>query len=122
MNRDRPKVRVGQMLFMAVHSTHRANQDDIETKDVEVVKVGRKYFYTDHSIYTQHYIHNWKERTQYSQSTTLYDCEKEYIDQKRSMKLRHKLRELFSSMWNHNQVNLTLDQLERINMIIQEKH
>ena len=51
---------------------------------VEVVKVGRKYFSTKlpgYSWVTEYHVDTWKERTNYSVNSELYESEQEWLDE-----------------------------------------
>ena len=115
----KPKVEIGQE--MCIVSTDSRN---CSTFTVKVTKVGRKYFTVSNVKEGYKYptvefeINDWYQKGDY-RSWTLYLNLQEYEEVLEIDRLNSQIRTCFSSVYGKSK--LSLDQLKRINSIIQEQ-
>ena len=112
-----------QLLYSLNVGNAARNRDQVLTP-VFVVKVGRKYFTTrkiDDSYGfsdTQYHISDWREKTDYSPNSKLYETLKEFEDEKLARTLLIELADFFDPLKKAD--NLSVDQLQRIKAIVFE--
>ena len=86
------------------------------------MSVGRKYFEcsTDGQAWgaTKYHIEDWSEKTNYSANSKLYESPQKWEDEKEIKRICEKIGHNFQHGWN--QKKLDLDQLRRIELIIEE--
>jgi len=122
-NQTRTKPVVGQTLY-SLNVGNAARNCETELTPVVVTKVGRKYFDVsakdNRGTYRlgTYYIEAWKERTNYSTNSRLYESEQEWLDEREVHKLCRKAYEAFE--YGHNRKNLSLETLRAINKLINE--
>ena len=116
------KPKAGQILYsLNVGSAARCSAQKLTP--VEVVKVGRKYFtcrpvggkeYED----VQYHMDGWREKTNYSPDSVLYDSEIAYWDEKESMSIAMIIGVAFEH--GRNRKKLSLEKLREIKRILEE--
>ncbi|MBW2637301.1 MAG: hypothetical protein JRC86_07250 [Deltaproteobacteria bacterium] len=122
MKREKPIV--GQRVYLSeIGYNNRPEPGGLQA--LEVVRVGRKYFYTGPAKDSNKrcrelawHIDTWGENTDYISRCTLYSSVQEFDDVQEGRALQHALRESFGR-WSR-QDQSTLDQLRRIKAIIDE--
>ena len=89
---------------------------------VVVKKIGRKYFTCGPPdkeespwTHTTHYIESWRQRTNYFETTRLYETEQEWADEKEALKLTEELRKVFGGRWHGG---IKLEDLKAIKAIL----
>jgi hypothetical protein len=120
--KEKPKI--GQILY-SLNVGNSARHRTQELTEVKVVKVGRKYFtcedVNDGYFKTTYHIENWKQKTQYTANSELYESPQEWENKKESAKLIKYIHNSFE--WGvHNKRKLSLDQLRRIVKIMGENN
>lgn len=117
---DKPKVEVGQVLFLVDY--RRKGSGD----EVEVVKVGRKYFSVkpvDKKWTVEFFIDSWKQKSDFP-SYALWASKKEREDYNDRKVLEFNLKEAFrhySHKYSHNQLRLVaqiLDGVEESDVVL----
>jgi len=88
-----------------------------EISEFTVSKVGRKYFWLEEMPRTKFEIENLSEVTEYAPDWELYFTKQEILDEQEFNDLVMNIRLKFD---RSGRVDLTLDQLRRINAIIEE--
>ena len=113
------KPKVGDILYQLP-----TRNKDAKLVQVQVVKVGRKYFSVcrvgekpERWRMDEYEIETWAERTNLSASTTIYASEQEYHDSQEVWRLEQAMRVAFCG-WGR--LKFTLDQLNRIESITKE--
>lgn len=113
------KPKVGQTLYSLNIGNATRNRKQKLTP-VTVTKVGRKYFTcakTGLERYgTQYHLSNWKEKTNYSPDSYLYEDPQIWKDEKEAAELCDRIRKAFD--YSINKVELPLDDLRKIDRII----
>ena len=115
--------KLNQILY-SLNVGNAARYKDQVLTPVCVVKVGRKYFTTrkvgdDNGFSdTQYHISDWREKTDYSPNSVLYETEKEWEDEKLAQTLLIELAGFFDPLKKAD--NLSVDQLQRIKAIVFE--
>ena len=117
------KPEIGQVLY-SLNIGNAARNKDKKLTPVVVKKVGRKYFtcgqdgwpeYCD----TQYYISDWREKTNYSASSKLYENAQDYRDEKEITEICWQLHKAFES--GRNLLNIELADLRKIANLIDRK-
>jgi hypothetical protein len=115
MSDNKRKPVIGEKLFLL-----KSDRRSIETSTVTVTSSGPKYFkaHVDgmsewHTI--QFHQGSWREKTQYSNTYTLYETEKEYKDEQEYSNLKSKIYRSFDCWSKHN---FTLEQLRAVDAIL----
>lgn len=119
------KLKVGQSVFLLKIGNNARYLKDapVEEKIVEhlVKKVGRKYFETwdgKHEYGTiKFHIESRRQVTEYSAGYELYETKEEILEMSERKELQSKVRKVFRDWMD---TGLTLDQLKRIDAIMQE--
>ena len=118
------KPKVGQVLYSLNIGNAARNTEQVLTP-VEVVKVGRKYFYCceerlkefDERVWGKYYIDGWNEENGgYSANSCLYESKQAYDDEKEEDVICSYISECFE--WMHNKKKVPLDGLRQIKRII----
>lgn len=83
------KLNVGDKLYMVTNNGYLGRNIKVKGYEVEVVKVGRKYFKVkrieSQGLYT-FYVENWRLKTDFVPYVRLYECKEEYNDVERKLK------------------------------------
>ena len=115
-------LKVGQILYK-LNIGNAARNRKQTLMPVEVIKIGRKYVtVSELDKKDRSYLHdvanieNGREKTEYSANFILYESEQEWEDKKESEVLLRKFRDIFGS---YGKNNISLDQLRKINVIIE---
>jgi hypothetical protein len=116
------KPKVGDKLF-SLNIGNAARRTKQELTPVIVVKVGRKYFtvspigkeHYEH-LAIQYYIDTWKEKTDYSASSVLYETEKEWNDKREISVISTQIHSHFSSGRCH--IKISIDDIRKIKSIL----
>ncbi len=86
-----------------------------------VSKVGRKYFSVrldgPYATEREYHIENWRERTEYSAGTRLYESEEAYMAEKETAEIWGQLRHVFST---YPPSGFDLPRLRKIIAIVRE--
>lgn len=106
------KVQAGQKVWI-VDANYRGQKS--EPKEVTVLSVGRKYFTIDDHFKTQFLIENGIEKSEGNYKSMAYESLNEILEEKEYGQLRDKMRGVFAGF---GRLNLSLDQLRKINEII----
>lgn len=128
MSKNKPKV--GDRLFSENCGNACGRGRPKKLTEVEVVKVGRKYFqtcqidrleYYPESTYTvmRYHISDWKEVGNYTPISRLHESQGAFHDQQERRKL---LDEVKSFIGGWGDIPLNLDQVRRISAIIKEEN
>ena len=109
---------VGEALF-AVWVNSRGLEK--ECKEVVVTKVGRKYFYVSDLVWEpKFHIETWRENDNFGIGTwKLYETKQAYLDEVEADRIYQTIKSNCFGSWN-NKIKLSLDQLRRIQQIINE--
>ena len=92
--------------------------------EVVVVKVGRKYFTTSPKDSVRawqeeiYHIDTWREKTDYSANSRLYESEQEYRDEQESSMLCNSIGKAFE--YRRNSLGVSLDGLRKISEILSD--
>ena len=117
--REKPKV--GQKLFSLNIGNSARNREQVLTP-VVVKKVGRKYFTCGPEgkeqpwMQTEYHLDTWKEKTDYSADSKLYESEQEWLDKKECSKICRYIYEQFN--YGNNYLKIPLSDLKKIMEII----
>ena len=119
-------LKVGDVLLVAlegINSSRYARNKGlpIETYKGEVTKIGRKYFWVKFggSYHIRFNLTDWKQVTEYSKDYFLYESQEEYDLKVKREEIEKHLLYYFRSTGCLK--NLTIDQLEKIQSILDEK-
>jgi len=119
MNNKRTPI-LGETLF-SLNVGNAARRTPQELTPVKVVKIGHRYFtcatedkYKNETIYL---LDSWREKTDYSPISQLYDTREEWQDQVEATKIKSELREVFGSLCDKN---VPIDSLRKIREILIE--
>lgn len=114
----KPIPQVGQTLYSLNVGNSARNVQQILTP-VIVRKVGRKYFECskklDDYFVTQYHLDTWREKTEYTPDSELYENPQDWEDQNAAVKIAAEIRDHFS---RHYRPVLPLDKLRQIRDII----
>jgi len=118
------KLTMNQIVYLKpINDNARYIDDDImnHIEKWEVVKIGRKYFtvrkYNQSNLDIKFYIDDRKQFADVSCDWELYFSTQEILDEKESESLTRKLKRDFGA---YGKWNLTLEQLKRIQKIVDE--
>lgn len=118
--RDKPKV--GQILY-SLNIGNAARHTESKLTQVEVTKVGRKYFTCkrDKTAYwgTHYHIDTWHERSNTIGNSRLYETPQEWEDEKEATKICKRISDAFE--YGYNRQNVVLSDLREIERIIEGK-
>lgn len=116
MTKRTPKV--GEVLY-SLNVGNAARRVEQKLTPVTVTKVGRKYFETGSGYRPDRYhISDWRqENGGFSATSCLYESEQAWEDEKESVQIIVKIRDLFNGFGGPK---YSLDQLRRIKTIIEE--
>lgn len=120
--RDRPKPKVGQILYRLNTGNNAIYVPQVLTP-VVVSKVGRKYFTVKKQDSTsgfesEHYLDGWYEKTDYSANYVLYESPQVWEDEKEAKVLCDRIEKAFK--YGHNP-NLSVAALRRIVGIVEKE-
>lgn len=110
------KIEVGTKLYLKPVN-NMARYGKVEIKEVEVTKVGRKYFEVDGFSRTKFAIEGLKQFTKYSPDWEVYFSKQDILDETEHENLTGEIKSVFKP---YGKIDLTLDQLRRIKEIITE--
>lgn len=119
---NKNKLSVGQKVYLKPIN-NAARYGDKELKEQVIKKIGKKYFFVgseesnNERFWTKFSIEELREVSNYSPDWELYFSKQEILDEQESDKLTSKIRNKFGS---YGRLDLTLDQLRRIEEIISE--
>ena len=123
-HRTMPNPVVGQVLFsLPIGNACRPSLVERKLTPVVVTKIGRKYFDTvsqEHPTWRgeRYELGSWKQDTGgYSATSYLFTTEQEWFDENEADQLNKAISKKFEFNMNHG---LNLDQLRRINAILNE--
>ena len=120
---SRTKPVVGQTLY-SLNVGNAARNCETKLTPVVVTKVGRKYFYThdesrgDTFGHMTYNVVDWREKTNYSAHSKLYESKQTWLDEREAHKLCRKVHEAFE--YGHNRKNLSLETLRAIDKLIKD--
>lgn len=121
----KPKIKINQILYSLNVGNACRNREQVLTP-VIVIKIGRKYFTACplkdieyKSMHTMYYLDGWSEKTEYSANSKLYISEAEYNEEKEIIRICSKIYKSFD--YGKNKEKLSVDQIQRIENIIDEK-
>lgn len=114
---SRPIPVVGMKLIDR-QSRHRSNSELVE---VEVKRVGRKYFWTGELdkgewSWIKFELDGWREVSEYSSNHSLYESKQEVLDEQESIKLAAEIREAFGGF---GRCGYSLETLRKIKELLQ---
>jgi len=117
------KPEIGQTLY-SLNIGNAARNKDKKLTPVVVKKVGRKYFTCGQDGWpkhcdTQYYISDWREKTNYSTRSKLYENEQNYRDEKEITEICWRLYRAFD--YGRNLLNIELADLRKIANLIDRK-
>lgn len=104
---------VGEVLY-SLNVGNAARGREKKLTPVEVLSVGKKYFTCNEvgSVYkhteTKYHIDTWREKTDYSVHSELYESEQHWSDEQERQALANKLKDAFN---HYGKVGFTLEQL-----------
>lgn len=116
------ELKLGQKAFLKPIN-NAARYGNKEIKEVEIVKIGRKYFFvgkegeTNERLMTKFNIEDRKQTSNYSPDWQFYFSKQEILDEEEEKELTSKIKRKFDT-WE--KTGLSLDQLKRIHSIINE--
>lgn len=112
----KPKPTVGQTLYSLNIGNSARGTPQVLTP-VIVTKVGRKYFTVGEDWQAvEYHIENWRQKTDYSATSYLYESEKEYHDEKEAAQILDMLRDTFQ--YRMRAGNIPLEKLRAIRDIL----
>lgn len=114
------KVTVGMQLFSLNTGNAARNKAQVLTP-VIVTKVGRKFFYAKKdgaNFDTRYLISDWREDTDYSICSVLFESEQDYEDMKHCKDLSAKICDEFK--YGSSRSDLDLPSLQSIHKIIED--
>ena len=121
MKRQKPKV--GDILYSLNVGNAARHEEQKLTKKL-VVKVGRKYFYVAKpeyaerdNMWTAFWIKNWRQKTDFSETESLYGSKREWEDHRESAAICRKVIDAFE--YGRNNWDLSIDQLRKIEAIME---
>lgn len=115
----RPKPTVGQTLYSLNVGNAAGKYRPQKLTPVEVISVGRKYFKcrpvgsTYRHEEAEYHLDTWREKTDYTPSSALYETEKEWDDEKERDLLFSKISNEFSH-YAHKKTSLSIETLRQI--------
>lgn len=120
--KDKPKV--GQKLYSLNVGNAVSKWCPQELTEVEVKKVGTKYFYCgkpgfDGGRETQYYLDIWKEKGAYSPTSRLYETAKEWEEEVEARTISRVITDAFK--YGRNRRGLSIEKLRRIADILGEE-
>lgn len=122
MKTNKPKV--GDVLYSVNVGNAARNREQVATP-VVVISVGRKFFVTcelgqetNRYRHTKYSLKDWREVTDYTPDSQLYESEQEFLNEKIARRIWDKLRRFFASC---NNGNISLEDLKEIEAIIEPK-
>lgn len=109
---------VGETLFAVWVGGRKLNE---KNKEVIVTKVGRKYFYVSDLVWEPRFhIETWREDNIIGHGNwKLYETKQVYLDEVEADRIYQTIKSNCFDGWN-NKIKLSLDQLRRIQQIINE--
>ena len=113
---------VGQILY-SLNIGNAARNREKSLTQVIVRKVGRKYFtcnqkgWPDHCD-TQYYISDWREKSNYSASSKLYENAQDYRDEKEITEICWRLHRAFE--YGRNLLGIELADLRKIDSLLNQ--
>jgi hypothetical protein len=119
---SREKIEVGQRVFLKPIN-NAARYGNKEIREEVILKAGRKYFSVGKEGETREHwmikfnIEDLRQVTNYSPDWQLYFSKQEIIDENETLEITREIRRKFEG---YGHINLTLDQLRRIQTIINE--
>ncbi len=121
----RTKPKVGQIVFSLNVGNAARNQPSVLTP-MTVTFVGRKYFTVKEDgngswAETKHLIENWRQVTNHSCDSVLFESRKEYEEVSEARQICERLNALFPYSNGSNPSGLTLAQLRDMLIISQRK-
>lgn len=95
-----------------------------ENQEVEVIKVGRQYFYVSDLPFTPRFrISDWGEAYEYGGAAwKLYENKKAFEEHDELCKLKSYFKKTFETNYYKTSCNITLDQARRIKAILDESN
>ena len=118
---NKREMKVGQKVYLEPSSV-KINRGAPPIVEGTIIRIGRKYYTvrTEHDIHSEYKfdIESLEQRSEYSPDYLFYFDKQELLDEKEIDLLRRKLSRFFE--WSGQHKNLTLDQLRRINAILEE--
>jgi hypothetical protein len=122
MSIPKRKPVVGETLYsLNIGNRARRNIPQILTP-VIVTSVGKKYFTVRLKEYNKDIakftLEDWRQHTIYCQDYALFETEQEWLDKKESENIRNKIWKSFE--YGHNNLNVDLEDLRKINGIIHQ--
>jgi hypothetical protein len=116
----KPKPKLGQEVF-SLNIGNNARHVPQVLSPATVSKVGRKYFSVKlqgpYPMEREYHIENWRERTECSPRTRLYESEEAYMAEKETSVIWGQLRHVFSM---YNATGFDLPRLRKIIAIVRE--
>lgn len=117
----KPKVTVGQKLFSLNIGNAARHRKQVLTP-VVVTKVGLKYFTVAEDdkwrLESQYHIDTWREKTEYTEHSKLYESEQSYKDEVERGSICLRLWKCFE--YGRNQMNLSNETLRKIDALVNE--
>jgi hypothetical protein len=113
-------MNVGDKVFLKAVGNNARGRKEVLIEEYQIVKIGRKYFEVskENSSWTiKFHIDGKRQVTDYTPDWSLYFSKQEILDEQEVSKLTGSIKKVFDT---YGKVNLTLDQLRRINEIINE--
>lgn len=117
------KPKVGQTLY-SLNIGNAARGREQKLAEVEVIKVGRKYFTCspvgDGHVWeeTRYHIDSWQEKAEYLADSRLYETPQEWKGEKEAKKICERIFHIFE--YGHNKIGITLSNLRKMEKIIEE--
>ena len=96
MNEKR-KPKLGEILYSLNIGDDVRNRKQ-ELTPVEVIKVGKKYFSCSERglPFIKYHIDTWRQKTEFSENSRLYENPKEWEDEKESNRIKLRILDIFS--------------------------